>query len=137
MSDINPIIEQINKLDNKNAELLYSIFSAKIKEMETATNNKYKAKLTTRIANKLNNLWYATKLKYRVVKRKVKFLLYGEPPDALRLRMQKIAGITPKASIRLYISDKQLDLYEFPSLFTILRYRLCGIRYEYLKPFAE
>jgi len=49
-------------------------------------------------------------------------------------RLQKLAGISPTPVARLVLKNVgEITLNDYPTLFEILRYKICGIKYEVLK----
>ena len=57
--------------------------------------------------------------------------IYRQKPNPLRCRFQKLAGITkiePKA--KLTIGNNTFDLQEIPPWYDVIRYKLCGFKFE-------
>jgi hypothetical protein len=57
--------------------------------------------------------------------------IYRKKPNPLRCRFQKLAGITkiePKA--KLTIGNNTFDLQEIPPWYDVIRYKLCGFKFE-------
>lgn len=125
------VLETVMQLQGRDLEMAYAILDDKIKML-------HQSKSPT---NNLKSKYYKSILKLKKVcsttLTKVKTWIYGEPPSPLKIRMQKLAGITPKAAARLYIVDKQVDLENLPSAWQSLKFRMCGFRYEILHPFDE
>jgi hypothetical protein len=49
-------------------------------------------------------------------------------------RLQKLAGITPSPVARLLFKNEvEIKLTDYPTLFELLRYKICGFKYEVLK----
>jgi hypothetical protein len=63
---------------------------------------------------------------------------YRQKPNPMRCRFQKLAGITkvePKA--KLTIGNNTFDLQEIPPWYDVIRYKLCGFKFEILSKCYE
>lgn len=116
---------------HRDLELAYAILDEKIHLLHQRKGS------ISKITSKYYPVIITLKRWYNTTKNKVKTWIYGEPPSPLKIRMQKLAGITPKAAARLYVADKEVDLINLPSAWRILKFRMCGFRYEILHPFDE
>jgi hypothetical protein len=58
---------------------------------------------------------------------------YRQKPSTLRCRFQKLAGITKiEPAAKLTIGTNTFELSEIPPWYNILRYTLCGFKFEIL-----
>ena len=68
----------------------------------------------------------------------IKYFFHGNPPTPFKRRMQRLAGIKHENIARVIVSDdKVIEFSELPSPIQVLKFRLCGFRYELLKTLDE
>ena len=57
--------------------------------------------------------------------------IYRQKPSPLRCRFQKLAGITKvEPAAKLTIGNNTFDLQEIPPWYDVIRYKLCGFKFE-------
>lgn len=98
---------------------------------------KTKSQPTTQVVKKPS---LATSLKktYRKTIVNIKYLFHGNPPTPFKRRMQFLAGIKPQNVARLTVDENVVVEFDtLPSPLQVLKFRLCGFRYELLKTLDE
>lgn len=135
MSDTHNIVNTLNNLKDNEIELAHYVLEQRIK---AARANQKKKSVTKNVLNRFAKFIDVIHSCYKKAVIKSKILIYGDPPTPLKIKMQRLAGITPKAVARLHIDEtKQIDLEFTPSAWKILKFRICGFRYEMLHDFEE